>query len=195
MVNLPLALLGGVLGVFLSGGVLTVASLVGFLTLFGIATRNGIMLVSHIRHLQQFDGVTDFGEAVSRGAMERLASSLRGGGDAPSLHADLGALLADPSVDAVYVATPNDRHAPVVACCAEAGKHVLCEKPMATTLDEARAMVIACERAGVTYATAFDQRFHAAHLRLRELVASGSWGSSPRLGSLRLLASGRLVER
>ncbi len=92
------------------------------------------------------------------------------------MHADLGALLADPSVDAVYVATPNDRHAPVVACCAEAGKHVLCEKPMATTLDEARAMVIACERAGVTYATAFDQRFHAAHLRLRELVTSGSLG-------------------
>jgi CzcA family heavy metal efflux pump len=76
MVNLPLALVGGVLGVYLSGGVLSVASLVGFLTLFGIATRNGIMLVSHIRHLQQFDGVTDFGEAVYRGAMERLAPIL-----------------------------------------------------------------------------------------------------------------------
>lgn len=76
MVNLPLALVGGVLGVFLSGGVLSVASLVGFLTLFGIATRNGIMLVSHIRHLQQSDGVTDFGEAVYRGAMERLAPIL-----------------------------------------------------------------------------------------------------------------------
>ncbi len=76
MVNLPLALVGGVLGVFLSGGVLSVASLVGFLTLFGIATRNGIMLVSHIRHLQQFDGVSDFGEAVYRGAMERLAPIL-----------------------------------------------------------------------------------------------------------------------
>lgn len=111
-----------------------------------------------------------------RGAMERLAGSLRSGGDAPSMHADLGALLADPAVDAVYVATPNDRHAPIVASCAEAGKHVLCEKPMATTLDEARAMVSACERAGVTSATAFDQRFHAAHLRLRELVTSGSLG-------------------
>ena len=63
------------LGVFLSGGVLSVASLVGFLTVFGIATRNGIMLVSHIRHLQH-DGVTDFGEAVYRGAMERLAPIL-----------------------------------------------------------------------------------------------------------------------
>ena len=73
MVNLPLALIGGVVGVFVSGGVLSVASIIGFITVFGIATRNGIMLVSHIRHLQMHEGVTDFREAVRRGAMERLA--------------------------------------------------------------------------------------------------------------------------
>ena len=76
MLNLPLALMGGVVGVFLSGGVLSVASLVGFIALFGIATRNGIMLVSHIRYLQQHKGVTDFREAVHRGSMERLAPVL-----------------------------------------------------------------------------------------------------------------------
>jgi CzcA family heavy metal efflux pump len=72
MVNLPLALIGGVAGVFLAGGVLSVASMIGFITLFGIATRNGIMLVSHIRHLMDVEGVGSFREAVERGARERL---------------------------------------------------------------------------------------------------------------------------
>jgi Cu/Ag efflux pump CusA len=76
MINLPLALIGGVIGVFLSGGVLNVATMIGFITLFGIATRNGIMLVSHIQHLMQAEGVCDFRTAVTRGAEERLAPIL-----------------------------------------------------------------------------------------------------------------------
>jgi Cu/Ag efflux pump CusA len=76
MLNLPLALIGGVAGVFMGGGVLSVASLIGFITVFGIATRNGIMLVSHIRHLQEQEGVSNFREAVRRGAMERLVPIL-----------------------------------------------------------------------------------------------------------------------
>jgi len=76
MVNLPLALIGGVAGVYFAGGVLSVASIVGFITLFGIATRNGIMLVSHIRHLQQHEGVSDFTVAVTKGATERLVPIL-----------------------------------------------------------------------------------------------------------------------
>jgi CzcA family heavy metal efflux pump len=76
LVNLPFALVGGVLGVFLSGGTLSVASIIGFITVFGVAARNGIMMVSHIRHLQEHEGVRDLREAVSRGAMERLAPIL-----------------------------------------------------------------------------------------------------------------------
>lgn len=72
MANLPLALIGGAVGVLLEGHVLSVASIVGFITLFGIATRNGIMLVTHIRHLRLEGGVDDLDEAIHRGATERL---------------------------------------------------------------------------------------------------------------------------
>jgi Cu/Ag efflux pump CusA len=77
MLNVPLALIGGVLGVFFAGGVLSVASMIGFITLFGIAARNGIMLVSHIRHLIDEEGITDLREAVERGARERVVPILR----------------------------------------------------------------------------------------------------------------------
>ena len=73
MLNLPLALIGGVAGVFLGGGVLSIAALIGFIALFGIATRNGIMLVSRIRRLREEDPDLDLREAVIRGSEDRLA--------------------------------------------------------------------------------------------------------------------------
>ena len=71
MVNLPLALVRGVFAVWLTGGVLNIATLVGFITLFGIAIRNGILMVSHFNHLRA-EGVELY-DAVVRGSMERLS--------------------------------------------------------------------------------------------------------------------------
>lgn len=71
LVNLPLALVGGVFAVLLTGGVLNIATLVGFITLFGIAVRNGILMVSHYNYLLAEEG-EDLRGAVIRGSMERL---------------------------------------------------------------------------------------------------------------------------
>ena len=75
LVNLPLALIGGIVAVGLGAGVLSVVTLVGFVTLFGIATRNGVLLVGHYQHLEQDEGLSRL-EAVRRGSRERLAPIL-----------------------------------------------------------------------------------------------------------------------
>ncbi len=92
-------------------------------------------------------------------------------------HTDLDKFLRTPGLDAVYIATPNHLHRPLTEAAARAGKHVLCEKPMATTTADAEAMVHACRDAGVQYGTAFDQRFQARHRALQELAASGALGT------------------
>jgi predicted dehydrogenase len=83
---------------------------------------------------------------------------------------DLAEFLATPGLDAVYVAVPNAAHREVVEAAAAAGVAVLCEKPLAADVADAEAAVRAAGRAGVLLGTAYDQRWHPAHLRLRELV-------------------------
>jgi CzcA family heavy metal efflux pump len=70
--TLPMALVGGAIGAYLGGGILSLGSVVGFFTVLGIVARNGIMLISHYQHLEQFEGVKFGPELVIRGALERL---------------------------------------------------------------------------------------------------------------------------
>jgi predicted dehydrogenase/aryl-alcohol dehydrogenase-like predicted oxidoreductase len=91
-------------------------------------------------------------------------------------HAGYDALLADPMVDAVYIALPNHLHARWTVRCAEAGKHILCEKPLATNFPEAMTAVEAARYHDVFLMEAFMYRCHPQTARLVELVRSGAIG-------------------
>jgi predicted dehydrogenase len=109
------------------------------------------------------------------GACDRdAAAAARLAGDA-SATTDLDVLLAQPGLDAVYVATPNSAHLPVVRAVAARGLPVLCEKPLAADVEDAAAIVAACT--GQLAGTAFDQRFHPAHRHIAEIVAAGELGT------------------
>jgi predicted dehydrogenase len=86
------------------------------------------------------------------------------------------ALLADPEVDAVYIPLPNHLHAEWTKAAARAGKHVLCEKPLAMTASDARSMVDVCAAEGVKLMEAFMYRLHPSWVAVRELVATGRIG-------------------
>jgi 1,5-anhydro-D-fructose reductase (1,5-anhydro-D-mannitol-forming) len=90
-------------------------------------------------------------------------------------HRDVGSLLRQ-ELDAVYVATPNHLHRPVVEACLDAGVPVLCEKPVAASLEDAVAMEAAARGSGTLLAVAFDQRHHPAHVAIRDAVAGGAIG-------------------
>jgi predicted dehydrogenase len=85
-------------------------------------------------------------------------------------------LLADPDIDAIYNPLPNHLHVPWTIKAAEAGKHVLCEKPLSLTAGEAETLLAARDRTGVKIGEAFMIRCHPQWLRLRELLDEGSIG-------------------
>jgi len=87
------------------------------------------------------------------------------------------ALLADPDVDAVVLATPHSMHARQVAAAAAAGKHVFCEKPFALTKADAETAVEATRKAGVTLGLGYNRRFHPEMTKLRERIRSGGLGT------------------
>ena len=162
----------------------------------------GIIARTHIRALLAFPGQARVTALASRsqesiaGAAgylreqaEAHASDVEADGDAalaasyrehaaasPSSHADWQALVADPAVDAVIVTTPPFLHHPVTVAALRAGKHVLCEKPMAVSLREADEMIAAARAAGRVLSTVSQGRFAEEQRRMHALVQSGALG-------------------
>jgi len=94
----------------------------------------------------------------------------------PTAHGSYEALLADPEVDAVYIPLPNHLHAEWAIAAARAGKHILCEKPLAMTTADAERMIAAAEAAGVRLMEAFMYRLHPSWVAVVDLVRSGRIG-------------------
>jgi predicted dehydrogenase len=113
--------------------------------------------------------------AVSRADAARAESFAKEFG-AGRWHADWRGLVADPLVEAVYIATPVHLHAEQAIAAAEAGKHVLCEKPMALTVAECERMNAAAEANGARLGVAYYRRFYPAVERIRQILASGEIG-------------------
>jgi 1,5-anhydro-D-fructose reductase (1,5-anhydro-D-mannitol-forming) len=89
---------------------------------------------------------------------------------------ELAILLADSDIDAVYISTTNELHCDQAIAAAQAGKHVLCEKPLALRLEDARAMARAASEAGVVFATNHHLRNAATHTAMRHAIAAGKIG-------------------
>lgn len=113
--------------------------------------------------------------AVCSRSLER-AQAFAGKHGARKAYDSYQALLLDPEVDAVYVVTPNSLHCLQTVQAAQAGKHVLCEKPMALTVADALTMIRACREAKVTLGVALQNRYHPAHIEARRLVQGGEAG-------------------
>src|SRR5215470_17424148 len=95
----------------------------------------------------------------------------------PHAYDSLDAILSDPAVDVVYISTTHELHAQQALAAARAGKHVLCEKPLALSLDDAREMVATCQAAGIVMGTNHHLRNAATHRTLRRLIAEGAIGT------------------
>src|SRR5205085_3902443 len=114
--------------------------------------------------------------AVSRANFDKAETFAREFG-AKRWYRDWRELVADEEVDAVYIATPVHLHAAQTIAAAEAGKHVLCEKPMAMNVSECDRMIVACRANNVRLSVAYYRHFYPVIERVREIIQSGEIGS------------------
>jgi predicted dehydrogenase len=141
--------------------------------------RWGILSTADIARRKVVPGIRKAGncEVVAIGSRDaERARSVADELGIPRAHGSYEELLADPGVDAVYIPLPNHLHARWSIAAAQAGKHVLCEKPLATHPADAERMIDAAEAAGVQLMEAFMYRLHPSWVALREVASSGRLG-------------------
>ncbi|MBI4433175.1 Gfo/Idh/MocA family oxidoreductase [Candidatus Uhrbacteria bacterium] len=109
-------------------------------------------------------------------------AAMHGAAAPSSVYTDLDALLADPALEAVIIATPDQLHASQTISAARAGKHVFVEKPMATSVADARAMHAACEAAGVVLQVGYHLRWHQGHHEIVRAMDAGRIGTVRHVG-------------
>lgn len=118
-----------------------------------------------------------------RAVVSRRADDVRRDLPAMTIRAEVDALLADPAIDLVVVATPNDTHAPLAVAALRAGKHVVVDKPFALDLAEARKVVAVAEAAGRRLFVFHNRRWDSDFLTLRAAIAEGAIGEVRHLES------------
>jgi xylose dehydrogenase (NAD/NADP) len=141
--------------------------------------RYGVLSTSQVARNQHIPAAREAANAEivaissrERSRAEEWASRL----EIPRAYGSYGELLADPGIDAVIVPLPNSLHCEWTVKAVEAGKHVLCEKPLAVTVEEARRMIDAAQANGVLLMEAFTTRFQPVMPCVRETIGSGQIG-------------------
>ncbi|OGA64549.1 MAG: hypothetical protein A3G81_24375 [Betaproteobacteria bacterium RIFCSPLOWO2_12_FULL_65_14] len=147
---------------------------------FGIVGTSGHASRVAAPTLKRAPGVILLGAAGSAPEGSAEFAQLHG---LPRTYRSLDGLLADSDVDAVWICSPNHLHARQIALCAAAGKHVLVEKPLATSTSDAQAVKKAVAQARITLRVGCQHRFRPSHAHIRALIASGAIG---RLGYMRI---------
>ena len=139
--------------------------------LIGASTIASQFMIDAIRAIDGNEVVAVFSSSDQRGEIYAEQHSI-------AKHtASLNDLLADLQIDAVYISTTNEKHKEQALAAIAAGKHVVCEKPLAMNVADAIEMVAAAANAGVTFATNHHLRNAGSHLKIKELIPSGAIGA------------------
>ncbi len=140
----------------------------------------GVLSTAKIGLKRVLPGMLKSDQLEIRAIASRSAQAAREAADAlgiPEAYGSYEELLADPAIEAIYNPLPNHLHVPLTIKAAEAGKHVLCEKPIALSAAEARALLDVRDRTGVRIAEAFMVHNHPQWLRARDLIRQGTVGT------------------